>query len=99
MDFQRYIENVGVEIVNIENGNEVSTILRRLPDDYPVHMAELWALGMAVGSLSGVKGRVINLVTDSRVALDMVTRRKGETADAILRDLQRIEDESAKVKL
>ena len=47
-DASRGSEDVGVGIVKIENGNEVSRIGRRLPDDYPVDIAELWALRPAV---------------------------------------------------
>ncbi|KAJ3645894.1 hypothetical protein Zmor_023516 [Zophobas morio] len=49
----------------------MSRIERRFPDEYPVDMAELWTLGMAVSSRSGVQGGVINLVTESHVALDL----------------------------
>jgi hypothetical protein len=55
-------------------------------------MAELYALGIATKSVAGRQGMDINFTTDSRVALGMLTKRGGETARAILKELTRIEN-------
>jgi hypothetical protein len=41
----------------------------------------------------------INFATDSREALDMLTKRRGGTAHTIHKELTRIENESSAVKL
>jgi hypothetical protein len=41
----------------------------------------------------------INFATDSSVALDMLTKRRGRTARAIHKELTRIENEGSAVKL
>jgi hypothetical protein len=64
-----------------------------------MHMAELYALGIAIKSVAGQRGKNFNFVTDSRVALDMLTKRKGGAAHAILKEVERIETEGATVKL
>jgi hypothetical protein len=56
-------------------------------------MAELYVLGIATKSVAGRRGMDINFTTDSRVALDMLTKKGGETAHAILKELMRIENE------
>jgi hypothetical protein len=71
----------------------------RLQDGYPMHMAELYALGIAIKSVAGQRGKNFNFVTDSRVALDMLRKRKGGAAHAILKEVERIETEGATVKL
>jgi hypothetical protein len=71
----------------------------RLQDGYLTHMAELYALGCAIKSVPGQRGMDINFVTDSRVVLDMLTKRRRGTEHAIHKELKRIEDEGSTVKL
>jgi hypothetical protein len=49
--------------------------------------------------VAGRRGMDINFATDSRVALDMLTKRRGGTAHAIHKKLKRIEDEGSTLKL
>ncbi|KAH0816504.1 hypothetical protein GEV33_006287 [Tenebrio molitor] len=48
---------------------------------------------------AGQRGMDINFVTDSRVVLDMLTKRRRGTEHAIHKELKRIEDEGSTVKL
>jgi ribonuclease HI len=66
-----------IGIVKTEGGETRETRGLRLQDGYPTHMAELYALGIAIKSVAGQRGENFNFVTDSRVALDMLTKRKG----------------------
>jgi hypothetical protein len=59
----------------------------------------LYALGIAIKSVSGQRGTTVNFATDSRVALDMLTKRRGGTAHRIHKELMRIEKEGSAVKL
>jgi hypothetical protein len=88
-----------IGIVKTEGGETRETRGLRLQDGYPTHMAELYALGIAIKSVAGQRGENFNFVTDSRVALDMLTKRKGGAAHAILKEVERIETEGATVKL
>jgi hypothetical protein len=88
-----------IGIVKTEGGETKETRGLRLQDGYPTHMAELYALGIAIKSVAGQRGGNFNFVTDSRVALDMLTKRKGGAAHAILKEVERIETEGATVKL
>jgi hypothetical protein len=47
----------------------------------------------------GQRGTTVNFATDSRVALDMLTKRRGGTAHRIHKELMRIEREGSAVKL
>jgi ribonuclease HI len=92
-------EKTAVGIVRMGAGKFVERRGLRLQDGYPTHMAELYALGSAIKSVAGRRGMDINFATDSRVALEMLTKRRGGTAHAIRKELKRIEDEGSTVKL
>jgi hypothetical protein len=62
-------------------------------------MAEPYALGSAIKSVADRRGMNLNFATDSKVALDMLTKRRGGTAHAIHKELKRIEDEGSTVNL
>jgi hypothetical protein len=99
IDASRKEEKTAVGIVRMEAGKFVERRGLRLQDGYPTHMAELYALGSAIKSVAGRRGMDINFATDFRVALDMLTKRRGGTAHAIHKELKRIEDEGSTVKL
>jgi hypothetical protein len=98
-DASRKEENTAVGIVRMEAGKFVERRGLRLQDGYPTHMAELYALGSAIKSVAGRRGMDINFATDSRMALDMLTKRRGGTAYAIHKELKRIEDEGSTLRL
>jgi hypothetical protein len=76
----------------MEAGKFVERRGLRLQDGYATHMAELYALGSAIKSVAGRRGIDINFATDSIVALDMLTERRGGIAHAIHKELKRIKD-------
>ncbi|XP_044268659.1 uncharacterized protein LOC123013873 [Tribolium madens] len=98
-DASRGNNGVGVGIVKIKDGNVFNTEGLVLQEDYPTHMTELWALRVAAREQPGANGETIHFATDSRVALDMLCGRKGGTAHNIWKQMQRIQDEGATVKL
>jgi hypothetical protein len=88
-----------IGIVITEEGETKEARGLRLQDGYLMHMAELYALRVVIKSVTGQRGKNFNFVTDSRVALDMLTKRKGGAAHAILKEMERIETEGSTVKL
>jgi hypothetical protein len=88
-----------IGIVITEEGETREARGLRLQDGYLMHMAELYALGVVIKSVTSQRGKNFNFVTDSRVALDMLTKRKGGAAHAILKEMERIETEGSTVKL
>jgi hypothetical protein len=92
-------ERTAIGVIRTEQGEIVERKGLRLQDGYPTHMAELYALGIAIKSVSGQRGTTVNFATDSRVALDMLTKRRGGTAHRIHKELMRIEREGSAVKL
>jgi ribonuclease HI len=91
-------ERTAIGVIRTEQGEIVEKGLR-LQDGYPTHMAELYALGIAIKSVSGQRGTTVNFATDSTVALDMLTKRRGGTAHRIHKELMQIEREGSAVKL
>lgn len=90
-------DRVGFGVVTHIQGEEVTTVKRRLQEGFPVHAAELTAMAFAVANLpAGETG--INLVSDSRVALDMVRERKGATAQEIDWRARRLTREGGSVR-
>jgi hypothetical protein len=92
-DASRKEENTAVGIVRMEAGKIVERRGLRFQDSYPTHMAELYALGRAINSVTGRRGMEINFARDSRVALDMLTKRRGGTAHTIHKELKRSSDQ------
>jgi ribonuclease HI len=90
-------ERTAIGVIRTEQGEIVERKGLRLQDGYPTHMAELYALGIAIKSVSGQRGTTVNFATDSRVALDMLTKRRGGTAHRIHKELMRIEREAVVV--
>jgi ribonuclease HI len=90
---------VAIGVIRTKQGEIVKRKGLRLQDGYPTHMAELYALGIAIKSVSGQRGTTVNFATDSSVALDMLTKRKGGTTHRIHKELMRIERDGSMVKL
>lgn len=101
-DASRAEANVGAAVVMTRGGEIEAEIGWRLQDEYPVHMAEIFALSMAAKAflISGAQPEIINFATDARVALDAVCNiRSGGVAQRIRADLKRIEERGTRVKL
>lgn len=101
-DASRSGDETGVGIVVRPEAGRPAVQGIRLQAGYPVHAAELYAVSAAlriVARRTPEATTALNLVTDSKVALDMIRERRGRAAQEIDRHLRTLERAGKPVRL